>query len=366
MAVNIAPLCRAATWHRHNRCAIERDAWEARPVTGQAVLEVVDVVKRYGERAPALDRVSLTLQPGEVCGLLGPNGAGKTTLVSIIAGLRSPDEWTVHVAGIDVATGGVEARRRVGLAAQETSVYPTVSVRQNLELFTRLAGYRGAAVAARIDEVSQVVELDHLLDRLARELSGGEKRRLHTAMALVHRPALLLLDEPTTGVDIGTRSRLLTAISALAAEEGCAVLYSTHYLPEVEELGASVAVLDRGQILARGPLDALVDEYGSGMVELSFDGPPPEIPGAVVDGDTARVVADRPAAAAAAIMAGLGSHAERLVSVELARPSLETVFVAVTGRTYRADDEDEPGNRGAGEGVVDPGSDDASSAAVNQ
>ena len=225
----------------------------------------------------------------------------------------------------------------VGLAAQETGIYPTVGVRENLELFTRLAGFSGPAVARRIDEVAETVELTHLLGRQARELSGGEKRRLHAAMALVHRPKLLMLDEPTTGVDIGTRSRLLEAISNLAAEEGCAVLYSTHYLPEITELGASVAVLDHGEILARGSLDELVDAHGSGMVELTFDGPAPELPDAVIEGSTARFITDRPGPKAADVLGSIGSLADRLVSVDLSRPSLETVFMAVTGRAYSAD-----------------------------
>lgn len=301
-------------------------------------LDVRGVSKRYGARL-ALDDVSLTLRPGEVCGLLGPNGAGKTTLVSIISGLRSADAGSVHVDGIDVATGGRAAREAVGLAPQETAVYPTVSVRENLDLFTRLAGFGGADVARRIEEVAASMELTHLIDRPARELSGGERRRLHTAIALVHRPRVLLLDEPTTGVDIATRSRLLAAISKLAAEEGCAVLYSTHYLPEVEELDASVAIVDHGRILARGTLDQLVAEHGSGLVELTFEGDPPPIPaeGATVDGSIIRIPSDAPAATAAALLARLGSDAERLVSVELGRPSLETVFIAITGRAYRAD-----------------------------
>jgi ABC-2 type transport system ATP-binding protein len=313
-------------------------------VGSRAVLEVDQVSKRYGDRA-ALREVTLTLAPGEVCGLLGPNGAGKTTLVSIIAGLRSSDAGTVTVDGLDVARGGRAARRAVGLAAQETGIYPTVSVRENLELFIRLAGYRRAAVAQRMAEVAEVVELTHLLDRQARQLSGGEKRRLHTAMALVHRPKLLMLDEPTTGVDIATRSRLLAAIGELVREEGCAVLYSTHYLPEVEELGASVAILDRGRILARGPLPVLVAEHGSGLVELSFDGPAPPVAGGVmddVDPSVVRIATDRPGLDAAGIVGGLGADAARLLGVEVHRPSLETVFLAVTGRAYAADDDTAP------------------------
>jgi ABC-2 type transport system ATP-binding protein len=302
-----------------------------------AVLMVERVSKRYGDH-DALHEVSLEVAPGEVCGLLGPNGAGKTTLVSIIAGLRNADGGRVLVDGVDITRGGRAARTAVGLAAQETGVYPTVSVRGNLELFTRLAGYSGAGAAARLEEVAEVVELTHLLDRQARNLSGGEKRRLHTAMALVHRPKVLMLDEPTTGVDIATRSRLLAAISRLAEQEGCAVLYSTHYLPEVEELGASVAILDHGRVLARGLLSELVDQYGSGLVELIFDGPAPELAGATIDRSIARIVTDKPGPVAAAVVGSLGAHAEHLVSVDLTRPSLETVFLAVTGRTYSSDD----------------------------
>ncbi|MGI8757340.1 MAG: ABC transporter ATP-binding protein [Acidimicrobiales bacterium] len=303
-----------------------------------AVLEVDGIAKRYGDQV-ALHPVHLSVGAGEVCGLLGPNGAGKTTLVSIVAGLRHADAGTVRVEGVDIATGGGDTRSLVGLAAQETGIYPTLTVRHNLELFARLAGLKGSARNARMDEVADVLELEAFLERPARFLSGGEKRRLHTAMALVHRPKVLLLDEPTTGVDIATRSRLLAAIGRLAAQEGCAVVYSTHYLPEVEELGASVAILDRGHILARGPLDALVAEHGSGMVELTFDGAAPAVPGAVVDGSVLRLATDRPGPRVAALLASLGHDAERLVSVDLSRPNLETVFMAITGRAYRSDDE---------------------------
>jgi ABC-2 type transport system ATP-binding protein len=306
--------------------------------TGVAVLEAEGVVKAYGERR-ALDDVSLAVAPGEVCGLLGPNGAGKTTLVSIVAGLRHADAGTVRVEGRDVEGGGPSVRAAVGLAAQETGVYPTVTVRENLELFAGLAGLRRAAAAARIAELAAVLELDGLMDRLARHLSGGERRRLHTAMAMIHRPRLLMLDEPTTGVDIATRTRLLAAIARLAAEDGCAVLYSTHYLPEVEQLGATVAVLDHGRILVRGSLDELVAAHGSGVVELTFDGPAPELAGAEVQGSVARILTgDHPGPVAARVVGQLGAAAERLVSVDLVRPSLETVFLAVTGRAYRSDE----------------------------
>lgn len=302
------------------------------------------MTKRYGERI-ALDDVDLEVAAGEICGLLGPNGAGKTSLVSIISGLRSADAGTVTVDGHDVATDR-RTRSLVGLAGQETAVYPTLRVRANLELMGGLAGLGRRETARRIDEVADVLELGDLLDRKARFLSGGEKRRLHTAMAMLHRPRLLMLDEPTTGVDIATRSRLLAAIRELARTEDCAVLYSTHYLPEIEELGATVAVLDHGRVLARGPLDRLVDELGTGVVELTFEGepPPPAVLGPRLGrddltyvGSVVRIPSERPGSDAAEVLAKLGDLAATLASVELGRPSLETVFLAVTGRSFTVD-----------------------------
>jgi ABC-2 type transport system ATP-binding protein len=231
----------------------------------------------------------------------------------------------------------------VGVAAQETGIYPTVTVRENLILFAELAGYRRQLRDRRIDEVAETLELTELLDRLGRQLSGGEKRRLHTAMALLHRPRVLLLDEPTTGVDVATRSRLLTAVTTLASDEGTAVVYSTHYLPEVEALGASVAILDRGHFLARGALDDLIAAHGSGELEVTFDGPAPRLAGDGfdVDGSVLRVSTERPGAVMAELVAQLRDDADRVRSVDVRRPSLESVFMALTGRRYSADAEQE-------------------------
>lgn len=303
-----------------------------------AALEIDSLVKRYGDHM-ALDGVSLTIEPGEVCGLLGPNGAGKTTLVSIVAGLRRPSAGSVRVAGTDVTTGGRATRALVGLAAQETGIYPTITVRENLVCFADLAGYRNAQREQRIDEVAEILELTELLPRLARHLSGGEKRRLHTAMALLHRPRVLLLDEPTTGVDVATRARLLAAVTALAEADGTAVVYSTHYLPEIEELGATVAILDRGRFLARGQLHQLVAAHGSGELEITFDGPAPSIEGTrfETDGCVLRLATEQPGTAMADLIGRLHTDAERVISVDVRRPSLESVFMNLTGRRYSAD-----------------------------
>ena len=299
------------------------------------MLEVAGVRKSYGT-VPALDGVDLTVAAGEVLGLLGPNGAGKTTLVSIIAGLRRADAGVVRVCGIDVGKNPTAARRCTGLAPQELGIYPILTVRENLVFFGELAGLRRARLLRRIDEVADALELTGLLPRLARDLSGGEKRRVHTAMALMHRPQLLLLDEPTTGVDVSTRSRLLDVVRELA-NDGAAVCYSTHYLPEVEALGASVAILEAGRVVARGTVAELVRAHGRSAVELRFDGPPPALPPAYpqhVAGQCVRVALDAPTEQLPRLLTELGTAASDLRGVNVVTPSLEAVFIALTGRRY--------------------------------
>jgi ABC-2 type transport system ATP-binding protein len=304
------------------------------------VLHVEGVEKSYGT-VHALRGIDLDVAAGEIIGLVGPNGAGKTSLVSIVAGLRRPDRGRVVVDGIDVARHPDAVGPHLGLAPQELAVYPTLSVFQNVQLFGELAGLRGRDLRTRIAETAEALGLTELMKRRADSLSGGQKRRLHTAMALVHRPPLLLLDEPTTGADVESRNALLALVGRLAAE-GAAVCYSTHYLPEVESLGASVVIIDHGQVIARGSIADLVATHASAAVELVFEGPPPEVPHAVaVDGDPSRIriaTAD-PAVTAAKVLGGLNSHAERLRAVELTRPGLESVYLALTGRKYRGDEE---------------------------
>jgi ABC-2 type transport system ATP-binding protein len=305
------------------------------------VLGVQGLCKSYGGLV-ALDGVDLGIEAGEICGLLGPNGAGKTTLVSIVAGLRHADAGQVVVNGVDALANSSEARRFIGLAPQELGIYPTVRVRDNLVCFAELAGLRGRTLADRIGEIAEILELTELLDRPARTLSGGEKRRLHTAMAMMHHPPLLLLDEPTTGVDVRTRTRLLEAVRRLAADEGTAICYSTHYLPEVEALGASVAIIEQGRIIARGSVADLVRQHGGTAVEFAFAGPPPRLTidrrVEIVD-HKVRVYTDEPAADAARVLVQLGEATDRLRGVEIVSPSLESVFLALTGRRYTGEAE---------------------------
>jgi ABC-2 type transport system ATP-binding protein len=303
----------------------------------RAVLDVSGLCKSYG-RTVALDSVDLSVCAGQIVGLLGPNGAGKTTLVSIVAGLSRLDSGSVRVNGVDVDTESRRARQAIGFAPQELGICPKVSVYNNLEFFGKLAGLRQADLRRQLDEVTHALGLTPLLDRLAGQLSGGQQRRLHTAIAMLNRPQLLLLDEPTTGVDLDTRADLLRLVRSMA-DHGCAVCYLTHYLTEVEELGASVAILEKGRILVHGTLDELIEAHGdSSVVELGFvpGSSPIDVPGAIF-GEDGRLRVSTPDAPSllGQVLVGLGPRVHELQSVEVVRPSLESVYLRVTGRRYK-------------------------------
>ena len=294
------------------------------------MLTINGLRKSYGDHE-VLRGVDLRAEPGEIVGLLGPNGAGKTTLVSIVAGLRAPDGGSVNVDGIDALAHPDRARRVLGLAPQELGIYPVLSVERNLAFFGELAGLSGAALRGRVADVAKSLDLTPLLARQAATLSGGQKRRLHTAMALVHRPRLLFLDEPTVGADVQSRSAILDVVRDLA-EGGCAVIYTSHYLNEIEELAATVAVLEGGRIIARGRLDDLVAAHGSPALRLTFDGPAPRLPGFEIAGREAVLATADPAREAATVLARLSGDGSRLRSVDIVRPSLEAAYLALTGR----------------------------------
>ncbi len=306
-----------------------------RSAANRLLLDVRGIRKRYGSTV-ALAGVDLAVEPGTIVGLLGPNGAGKTSLVSIVAGLRRPDAGTVCIGGVDVVRDPERAQRLVGLAPQDTGVYLTITVRDNLRFFAGLAGLRRRELQRRVDGTAAALGLADLLGRRASDLSGGERRRLHTAIALVHRPRLVLLDEPTTGADVRTRGEILALVRSLA-EDGSAIVYSTHYLHEIEELQAEVAFIDCGRIVARGGLDDLIAQHGASALELSFDGPVPaaaRVEGSIVHSSSVRIPSPDPAGTAARLLPRLGADASTLRAVEVARPSLEAVFRSVTGRRY--------------------------------
>jgi ABC-2 type transport system ATP-binding protein len=310
--------------------------------TGDLVLQCEGVRKSYSAEIHVLKGVDLEIGAGEIVGLLGSNGAGKTTFVSIVAGLRSADAGSVRIRGVDALKDPLAARTHLGIAPQDLGIYPTMSVRRNLQFAGELAGLKGKLLQERVEEIGHALSLDPLLDRVSDRMSGGQKRRLHTGMAMLHHPELLILDEPTVGADIRTRQEILDVVKRLA-DEGRSVCYSTHYMPEIQDLGASVAVLHEGQIIARGSIAELIAQHSSPAVELVFDGPAPAIDfnGAqtVREGSLLRVSTADPALAAATVLPRLGAHAARLRRVDVVQGSLDSVYLALTEHRY----EDTPG-----------------------
>jgi ABC-2 type transport system ATP-binding protein len=298
-----------------------------------AMLEIDGLCKRYGTHE-VLCGVDLAVLSGQVLALLGPNGAGKSTLVSIAAGLCLPDGGQARVAGFDVRRERRGALAHLGLAPQDTGVYPTLTVKQNLDFFARLNGVPSRQVPGRVREVAETLGLTSLLGQRAGQLSGGQRRRLHTALAVVHGPEVLLLDEPTVGADVAARAGLLDVVRKLAAG-GAAILYTTHYLPEVEQLGADVAILHEGRIRLAGHLQEVVASYAQTRATLTFVGDAPVLSGWQVAGErlVRDVVGDElgPVVAdAIAVLAARGGEVQ-LAGMEIARPSLETAYLAVTG-----------------------------------
>ncbi|HEV8269452.1 MAG TPA: ABC transporter ATP-binding protein [Thermoanaerobaculia bacterium] len=226
------------------------------------MIEIRNLVKKYpGAAANAVDGLDLTIERGELFGLLGPNGAGKTTTISILSALLTPTSGTVRVAGFDVVKQANEVKRRIGVVPQDLAVYPALTARENLAFFGRLYRLSGATLRARVDEALERVGLCDRGDDRVDTYSGGMKRRVNIAAGLLHRPEVLLLDEPTVGVDPQSRNFILDGVAALA-KEGLTVVYSTHYMEEVERLCSRIAILDHGRVLETDSPKALVARHG--------------------------------------------------------------------------------------------------------
>lgn len=220
-----------------------------------AILEVSGLSKRYGGR-DAVRSLSFHVSPGEIFGLLGPNGAGKTTTIGMIAGVVRSGGGTIRLAGEDAISSGRTARRKLGLVPQSVALYPALTARENLAFFGKIYGLSRARLAPRIEVLLELAGLVGRCDEAITAFSGGMKRRLNLACALVHEPALVLLDEPTVGVDPQSRERIYDAMQELAAG-GLALLLTTHYLEEAERLCHRVAIMDEGRIVAEGSVKEL-------------------------------------------------------------------------------------------------------------
>ncbi len=303
----------------------------------------VDLARSYGS-VEAVRGISLDIRAGETFGLLGPNGAGKTTTLSMLSTLLAPSRGDVLVFGASIVREPAEVRRRVGLAPQQISLYPTFTARENLDFFAKLHGIAAADRRRRGELLLELVGLAARGNDQVHTYSGGMQRRLNLACALVHEPRLLLLDEPTAGVDPQSRQALYDVIRGIAAA-GTTIVYTTHYMEEAERLCDRIAILDDGRIAAIGTQEELLGMIGMGeVIELRGaaivgDGRAleelPEVLKIERDADVLRLYV-RTAAEARALIAGpLAQYDDVLDSLEVHRVSLERVFMHLTGHELR-------------------------------
>jgi ABC-2 type transport system ATP-binding protein len=315
-------------------------------------IEVEGLVREFKKGPRAVDGIDLRVEPGEIYGFLGPNGAGKSTTVLMLVTLLPPTAGSARVAGYDVVREGPSVRATIGAALQEAALDPLLTGREHLRLQAALQGLPRESRRARSDELLERVGLTDAADRKVKGYSGGMKRRLDLALALVHRPRVLFLDEPTTGLDPQSRSALWQEVARLAREDGVTVFLTTQYLEEADVLADRVGIIDHGHIVAEGTPAALKAEVGRPTLEAipadpaeldhlrtilgRFGEPSPSSKGGAVrlasdDGDLAAVVR------------ALDAEHVRIETLQVHQPSLDDVFLAKTGRSLEgADDGDEP------------------------
>ena len=310
-------------------------------------IEAEGLVKSYPKGVTALDGLSFGVAPGTVFALLGPNGAGKSTAVKILTTLAKPDAGKALVNRLDVTENPDSVRRTIGVVAQSSGVDIQATGRENLRLQGQIHGIRGRAIEDRAQHLLERFGLADAADRIVRGYSGGMQRRLDIAMALVHDPEVLFLDEPTTGLDPEVRADMWSEIGGLARERGKTVLLTTHYLEEADQLAERVAIVDRGKVVAQGSPEELKRELRGDAIhvdlEAEYNGTVTRALGGVsairdvaVDGRTLRARADDGGRAVPLVLLALETHGVAVSSVRVSRPSLDDVYLKYTGRTFDA------------------------------
>lgn len=308
-------------------------------------LTVRAVCKAYpGAAQPALSEVALDVAAGDMFGLLGPNGAGKTTLLSIVSGLRRADRGEVRLCGLNADTDGRAFKEALGLVPQELALYPQLSARENLIFFGQMQGLHGARLRERVTAALAAGGLEEYADRRAEHFSGGLKRRLNLAIGLVHLPRVLILDEPTVGIDPQSRRFIQDTLRRLNGE-GMTVIYTTHYMEEVEQLCRHVAIIDHGRIVATGALDALLGRERATLevrtalplsdavfAQLSAL---PTLNNATRHGNTLMAQTVTPEAALAQVLQELRDAGTEVLSARFGAVTLETLFLQLTGTRLR-------------------------------
>jgi len=314
-------------------------------------IEAEQLVREFKKGPRAVAGIDLGVSHGEIYGFLGPNGAGKSTTVHMLTTLLPPTSGTARVAGFDVVQDGPEVRARIGAALQEAALDPLLTGREHLRLQATLQALSREERARRGDELLERVGLAEAADRKVRGYSGGMKRRLDLALALVHRPRILFLDEPTTGLDVQSRTALWAEVSRLAKEEGVTVFLTTQYLEEADVLADRVGIIDHGLLVAEGTPDALKAQVGRPTVEAIPADPAERALAAEILSRFGEPVTSTKGVAVrlseeeadlADVVRALDSENLRVEHLQLHQPSLDDVFLAKTGRSLEgAGDEEE-------------------------
>jgi len=308
------------------------------------VIQIEALTKSYGD-LKAVDQVSFDVREGEIYGLLGPNGAGKTTTLSMVSGLLQPDEGRVLFGGIDIAAEPIRVKQQLGVVPQEVALYEELTARENLHFWGGLYGLSGAKLKDAVTAVLEQVGLTGRADAKVNTFSGGMKRRLNLSLGLVHGPRVVMMDEPTVGIDPQARANILGVVRDIA-RSGTTILYTTHHLEEAEEFCDRIAIMDHGKILAEGTLDELVRSLDEGdiiTVRGSFDAD--SVDEGLRDLDSVQVIS-RDEDRLVLSSSGDGAHAVSLLSklldgtldikgVSIQPPSLNGLFLKLTGRELR-------------------------------
>ena len=312
-------------------------------------IEASNLRKTYPGGVRALDGLGFAVEAGTIFGLLGPNGAGKSTTVKILSTLSRPDSGEARVAGLDVLRNPERVRRSIGAVGQKHGLDPESTGRENLEMQAEIYGLTGSARRERVEQLLERFGLAEAAGRIAKTYSGGMQRRLDVALGLVHRPKVLFLDEPTTGLDPEARVELWREIERLAGEEEMTILLTTHYLEEADRLASRLAIVDRGRIVTEGTPEQLKSELRGDTVQVELAAASngaavaalqhlPGLSGLSVDGRLLRARVDNGAAAIPPVLAALEQSGLQVASATIARPSLDDVYLRYAGRSFEQAD----------------------------
>jgi ABC-2 type transport system ATP-binding protein len=333
-----------------------------------AILEVDNLKKKYGD-FEAVKGISFEVQEGEVFGLLGPNGAGKTQTISMLTGVIEPTSGTARIGGHDIRSDMDKAKKINGLVPQDLALYPTLSARANLNFFGRIYGLSGKDLKERVEDVLRIVALTERADEAVEHYSGGMKRRVNIAAGLLHHPKLLFLDEPTVGVDPQSRNHIFESVMRLNRERGMSIVYTSHYMEEVELLCNRVAIIDQGEIIALDTIKNLIALLGGGVIHVGLEKvdddllaqlsvlpgvkdaeltsqPVPPPPSEEEEVETkerepvsttpvVKIVAEHSQTAVVNVISYLNQKDIDLTSLEILEPNLESVFLHLTGKKLR-------------------------------